>query len=96
MTAFETTVSRKTPKDGKLEIPAEAAAGVDERDALILRLGTARGSARISSLPCTCRGEGERHVHHFLEGELLKSLEAGSIVRVELGVGEATVAPAAR
>jgi hypothetical protein len=81
------TVSRKTPRDGKLEISPTAASVVAgfgtefdlETDGLASR-------ARLIGLPCTCTkaAASGAHVHFFLESEPLKSLAPESVVRVEI------------
>ena len=81
-------VSRKTPRDGRLEISAAATA-------LLGSLGIefpvvapdGEGVGRLESLECTCEkgaGRGVRHVHHFVHSSLFTSLAAGSEVRVQL------------
>jgi hypothetical protein len=79
-------VSRKTPLDGKLEISAAAAARLSALGAEfpLAALGRA-GRGRLESMECTCaKAEGARHVHHFVVSPLLRALDAGAQVRVEL------------
>jgi hypothetical protein len=88
-----TLVSRKTPLDGKLEVTAETAARLAAvGDALAVVVQGATGNARVESMTCTCaKRAGERHVHHFVESPILKSLVAGSEVRLELTLDSATL-----
>jgi hypothetical protein len=81
------TVSRKTPLDGKLEISAGAA----ERMASLgptfpVRTGSGEGLARLHVMSCTCEkaGSSGSHVHHFVESDILRALEPGTDVSVEL------------
>ena len=67
------TVSRKTPKDGKLEISADAAGRLPATTRIGLTVDGRRGEAALVSLACTCRGDAG-HVHHFLEAELFRTL----------------------
>jgi hypothetical protein len=81
------TVSRKTPRDGKLEISPSAAsvvAGFGTEFDLEADGRPARG--RLVGMPCTCTKApaSGAHVHYFLESEPLKGLPPDSIVRVEI------------
>ncbi len=80
------TVSRKTPMDGKLEVtPATAARASSLGEPFPLRSGGRSGRARLVFLPCSCAKAGSAaHAHHFVESDLLRALEPGSDVRVEL------------
>jgi hypothetical protein len=50
-----------------------------------LRSGGRAGQARLTFLSCTCTKAGAgAHAHHFIESELLRTLEPGSGVRVEI------------
>jgi hypothetical protein len=96
-----TTVSRKTPKDGKLEITEGAAARVGALPTRFdLVVNGEPGEGSLDSMSCTCRGAERAHTHHFLQGELLKSLPVGCDVSIDLLEGVATVvvasAPGAR
>jgi hypothetical protein len=81
------TVSRKTPLDGRLEISESSA----ERLGLLgetfsVRTAHGSGRARLQAMTCTCAKSDSRgeHVHHFVESELLRALEPGASVRIEL------------
>jgi hypothetical protein len=86
------TVSRKTPRDGKLELTAVAAARFEERERIALTMDDVTGDAALVALPCTCRGP-EAHVHYFLESPLLRSLtpDAEVLVRIAPDGRSATV-----
>ncbi len=79
------TVSRKTAGDGKLEITKLAAATLEPLGSPFPIVVDARaGNARLGSMPCTCRGGDEPHVHYFIESDVLRLLAAGSEVDVLL------------
>ena len=81
-------VSRKTPRDGKLEISERTATVMRPREQLVIELDGATAPARLASMSCGCRGVSDPHVHFFLEAELLKSLRPEA--RVALEMAEAT------
>lgn len=81
------TVSRKTPLDGKLEISARAAEQLASLGATFpLRTSGGEGSARLHEMSCTCAKAATtgQHLHHFVESDILRALEPGTDVRVEL------------
>lgn len=81
------TVSRKTPLDGRLEISERAAERLASLDAnFLLRTEGGEGSARLHEMRCTCAkaASAGEHLHHFIESDLLRALEPGTDVRVEL------------
>jgi hypothetical protein len=85
-------VSRKTPKDGKLEITDSAAARVctlPTRFTIVVNGDHGVGS--LDTMSCTCRGADHAHTHHFLRSELLKRLPVDSDVSVDLLEDAATV-----
>lgn len=84
MTLEHCTVSRKTPLDGKLEITPDTAAWLAALGPEFpLISGGQQGTARVSALECTCaKGAGARHVHHFLESPVLRTLAPGTVVGV--------------
>lgn len=87
-----TVVSRKTPKDGKLEIAratAEALARGGSDVTVFIDGQSARGV--VTSMPCECRGGSDRHLHYFLQSDLLKALAVGREVTVDGGGQPATV-----
>ncbi|MBK5187179.1 MAG: hypothetical protein JJD97_02980 [Gemmatimonadaceae bacterium] len=80
------TVSRKTPRDGKLEISARAAAQLGSLGASFpLRTGRGDGSARLIAMMCSCEKVAAtgQHQHHFVESDLLRALEPDTEVRIE-------------
>jgi hypothetical protein len=85
-------VSRKTPKDGKLEISDRAAAVLSVRGSgFDLVVNGAAGRAVVTSMACTCRGGDGEHVHYFLQSELLKVLPPESEVSIDLLSSPGTV-----
>jgi hypothetical protein len=79
------TVSRKTPIDGRLEITSVGAARLGGLgDGFEVAMGEERAPARVGTMECTCRGPERPHVHYFLESPMLKQLEPGSDVELEL------------
>ena len=98
MTLLErVVVSRKTPGDGRLMISAASAARLAALGAVTLERGGERGGARLHEMTCTCaRGDAQAeghaaHVHHFVESPLLKALEPGREVALELDEHRATL-----
>jgi hypothetical protein len=91
-------VSRKTPRDGKLDISVAAAArlGRLRPDLRVLALGR-EGAASTETFTCTCgkRGGGS-HIHHFLASELFKGLAEGAEVTLELDEGTRRLTVATR
>jgi hypothetical protein len=75
------TVSRKTPRDGRLEITGAAAARLAHGGAT-LRIEVAGRSApaTVDTMTCTCRGGEHPHEHYFVQSQLLKELTVGSEV----------------
>jgi hypothetical protein len=79
------TVSRKTPLDGRLEITRVGAARLGGiGDGFELAIGESNAPARLGTLECTCRGLERPHVHYFLESPVLKDLEPGIDVDLDL------------
>ncbi len=87
MVIEQPTVSRKTPLDGRLEISESTAAQLAPLgDTFAVRTAHGSGEARLHAMTCTC-AKSERtgpHVHHFVESDVLRALEPGSRVRIEL------------
>ena len=85
-------VSRKTPKDGKLELTERSAAqlsGLSSQFAVVVNGESGVGA--LHTMSCTCRGADHAHTHHFLRSELLKRLPVDSDVSVDLLEDAATV-----
>ncbi len=83
-------VSRKTPRDGRLEITAESARRLGMlRPPLALAVGDERGEAGVESMECHCdkaaaSPDGAPHTHHFVCSPLLMQLTVGESVVLEL------------
>ena len=88
MLHLRTVVSRKTPLDGRLEIPEALAQRLSSSDVpLAVLLHGEEARVNIEVMACTCaKGAGSNHVHRFLSGDILKSLPAGA--DVDLAVDE--------
>lgn len=93
------TVSRKTPRDGKLEVNATVAlrlATLGSRLVVAAAGSTANGA--VEEMACTCaKAAGAGHVHHFLVSEVLRGLAPDERVAIQLDPagGLVTVATAA-
>jgi hypothetical protein len=75
------TVSRKTPKDGRLEISPGAAARLGRLpEALRVELTGRTSPATLDRMACTCAGAGNAHEHYFIQSELLRELATGAEV----------------
>ena len=82
----EVTVSRKTPVDGKLEVPMELAARLDRLGDRfgVTALGE-EGTATRETMACTCaKSAGAPHVHQFVVSDLMRRLTAGAVVQLEV------------
>ena len=80
-------VSRKTPLDGRLEISASTVTQLEPLgETFALRTAHGEGQARLYAMTCTCaKSESTgQHVHHFVESDVLRALEPGTHVRLEL------------
>jgi hypothetical protein len=85
MVLARSTVSRKTPRDGRLEITKDVAARLAIRsDGLRVVLTGRTAPAHLDSMTCTCRGGDQPHEHHFVQSDLFKELPVG--VDVDLSV----------
>jgi hypothetical protein len=81
------TVSRKTPNDGRLEISESSAAQLEPLGQTFrVRTAHGDGDARLYAMTCTCgkSEHGGQHMHHFVESDVLRALEPGARVRLEL------------
>jgi hypothetical protein len=90
---LQVVVSRKTPFDGRLEIPESLAQRLLTSNApLMLSIPGAQADMRVEEMPCTCaKGAGGNHIHHFLAADALKSLPAGANVNLVVDVDEGSV-----
>lgn len=87
------TVSRKTPRDGKLEISAATAHRLAVLGAeLAVQMGGVRGAGALISMPCTCAKSADgAHVHHFLQSELFRALAPEMPVQLHFDENEGAV-----
>jgi hypothetical protein len=87
------TVSRKTPRDGKLEISPRAAARLGEIGlALRAEWSGETKPATLVSMSCTCGGADAKHEHYFLESAVLRTLPVGREVDLSLESGTVSIA----
>ena len=89
MLIVRTVVSRKTPGDGRLEIPASLADRLLSADApLTLALGGDEYDVAVEEMSCTCNKavNAGLHVHHFLASDVLKGLTPEANVSVAVDV----------
>jgi hypothetical protein len=82
----EVTVSRKTPRDGKLEVSAATSSQIEWLgDAFNVTSLGEEGSGMREALVCRCaKHEGMRHVHHFIVSPLFHRLAPDTRLRVVL------------
>lgn len=88
------TVSRKTARDGKLEICAEFARQLaDSGSDLLVRLGDSSNirPASVVTMPCACAGPENHVTHHFLQAEAFRALTADLGVCLKLESEEPSV-----
>lgn len=90
-------VSRKTPRDGKLEISRESAERLERHAATEspppLHVGDTSGPWSITTMQCSCGGSGSGHLHYFLQSELLKALQPEQRVAIDAVGGMIRVLP---
>lgn len=90
-------VSRKTPGDGKLEIPRSLVPAITAlADPFPLAVEGREHRGTLVSMECSCRGAESAHVHYFLSSGALMSLAPQTSVRVDvtgIGVAVAVAAP---
>ena len=93
MLTFTANVSRKTPLDGKLEIPSSVADRLLESGTpLSLVIAGGEDVASVEVMPCTCaKGAGSGHRHHFVVAESLKSLSPDSHVTLLIDVEDGRI-----
>lgn len=90
------TVSRKTPKDGKLEISADAAralASVGTR--LSVEWAGRSAPVTVVTMRCTCKGRPGEHEHFFVQSDVFRVIEPESNVdlAIDEGSGRLAVTP---
>ena len=89
MLIVRTVVSRKTPRDGRLEIPESLASRLLSLELpLSISLGDDEHDVAVEEMPCTCSKalQGGQHVHHFLASDVLKGLTPETNVSVAVDV----------
>ena len=95
MLTFTTSVSRKTPLDGRLEIPASLADRLQATGVpLVLAISGSESPVNVEAMACTCtKGAGSNHEHHFLRAESLKALAPNASVTllVDLEAGRVDI-----
>lgn len=86
MIILETTsVSRKTPRDGRLEIRRETAERIrDAGAAMTVQVGDAEGPGAVVTMPCGCKGATTHVEHVFLQAEGLRVLSPELSVELSL------------
>ncbi len=79
-------VSRKTPRDGRLEIAETSARRLAALGSFAVEVGLQQSAGAISALACQCEkgGGAAGHMHHFLESPLFTALVSGETVVLEL------------
>ena len=94
----ERTVSRKTPRDGKLEITRPTGLRLEQLGNPTLEIETPAGpgTATLTTQACTCRGPDNPHEHWFLTSPLFRALVPGSIVSLSLESARIVVRPTGR
>jgi hypothetical protein len=87
------TVSRKTPRDGKLEIPQAVVDRLTSLGQPFAVAGTSgRAAGSVESMECHCaKAEGAGHMHHFLVSQVLRDLKPDSRVSLKLEPGGRTL-----
>ena len=91
---LQTVVSRKTPLDGRLEIPLSLAERLSASgEPLAVSLLGEEEPVQLEEMACTCAkaGASGAHVHNFLSSEILKSLPAGANVSLAVDVEEGLI-----
>lgn len=82
-----TKVSRKTPKDGRLEIlPATEATLRSASANLRVIVGDEEAQGSVETMPCGCAKGSAGHAHSFVKADVLKALRPESTVRLSLDV----------
>lgn len=92
MIHLEAIVSRKTPIDGRFEIPESLALRLaDLNEPLRIQMHGEEAQAGVEDMACTCAKAGGNHHHHFISAELLKSLPAGANARLTIDIDQGTI-----
>ncbi|MBK9979157.1 MAG: hypothetical protein IPP20_14785 [Gemmatimonadetes bacterium] len=80
-------VSRKTPRDGRLEVTGDTARRLAVFGATLpVEVDVQRGEVTLEVMACQCEkgGGAAGHTHHFVSSALFTSLLAGETVVLEL------------
>lgn len=80
-------VSRKTARDGRLEVTEESARRLRViASPMPVSLGDAQGEATLIDIQCTCAKGGDTggHRHFFVQSSLFSALPAGETIVLEL------------
>ena len=80
-------VSRKTPRDGRLEITEETARRLAVFGVSIpVEVDVQRGEGALEVMACQCEkgGGSAGHTHHFVRSPLFESLDVGETIVLEL------------
>jgi hypothetical protein len=92
MVTFTTTVSRKTPLDGRLEIPASLADRLlSSGEPVSVSVQGIDEGANVEAMACTCDKAGGNHEHHFLRADALKVLPPNSSVTLLVDLEEGRI-----
>ncbi len=94
MLLLQTVVSRKTPLDGRLEIPASLADRLSSSgEPLAVIVAGEEEPVQLEEMSCTCTkaAASGAHVHNFLASEILKSLPAGANVSLAVDVDQGLI-----
>jgi hypothetical protein len=84
-------VSRKTARDGRLEVITENARRLRMlRAPFAVEVDGTRGIGTLVEMSCHCGAAGTEgsHTHHFVESSLFRALPAGETVVMELLDGD--------
>jgi hypothetical protein len=89
MIVLETTmVSRKTPRDGKLEIRNDTAQRLrDAGAAVTVVVGDNESQGTVVTMPCGCKGTQTHAEHVFLQAEGLRALAPELAVELSFDTG---------
>ena len=93
MITLSAIVSRKTPLDGRLEIPASLADRLSSSEQVLqLQVFGVEGAVSVEEMACTCsKAAGPNHVHSFLAGDILKSLPPNASVTLAVDLDRGVI-----
>lgn len=85
MSIATAVVSRKTPRDGRLEIAAETADHLAALGpGLTVAVGGEVATASVETMACACAKGEAGHLHRFLASAPLRGLAAGTEVALHV------------